>query len=65
MLNVAARFFDVFQNGCLTLQRLQNGGQQRVVVQYQQQVNVAEGGQAIVAGKLKRGSRNRRGRSRK
>ena len=42
--------------GCLTLLKLKTRGQQRVLVQHQQ-VNVANGGQAIVAGKLEGGSR--------
>ena len=43
--------FDVFQTGCLTLQKLKSGGKQHVVVQYQQQVNVSEGGKAVIASK--------------
>jgi hypothetical protein len=58
----AARMLDVYQNGCLVLQKLKTKGTQRVVVQYQQ-VNVNEGGQAVVAGKV--GARVRRGRARK
>jgi len=50
-INAAARLMDVYQNGCLTLQKLKMRGTQRVVVQYQQ-VNVGDGGQAVVAGKL-------------
>ena len=34
------------------LQKLQSGGTQRVLVQYQQQVNVSDGGQAAVACKV-------------
>jgi hypothetical protein len=62
--NGAARLFDSSQNGCLVLQKLKTGGTQRVLVQHQQLVNVEKGGQAIVAGKLKPGSRTR-GRGRK
>jgi len=58
LTNAAARLFDVFQAGCLTLQKLKTGGKQHVVVQYQQ-VNVSEGGQAVVAGKVARDSRTR------
>jgi len=54
LVNTAGRMFDVFQVGCLTLQKLKAGGRQHVVVQYQQQVNVANGGQATVAGKMNR-----------
>jgi hypothetical protein len=42
----------------LTLLKLKNLGEQRVAVQYQQ-VNVGPGGQAVVAGRVGRGSRNR------
>jgi len=55
--NAAVRMFEASQGAALTLQKLQSGGTQRVVVQYQQQVNVSEGGQAVVAGKVNRGSR--------
>ena len=49
-----------FQQGLLTLQRLRTGGQQVVTVQH---VQVNEGGQAVVAGKVRTGSslRNVRG----
>jgi hypothetical protein len=60
----AARMFDTYNTGCLTLQKLKTGGKQHVVVQYQQQVNVAPGGKAMVAGRVGRGSR-KAGRSRK
>jgi hypothetical protein len=56
-VNAAARMMDVYQNGCLSLLKLKSRGAQRVVVQYQQ-VNVGDGGQAVVAGKL--GARARR-----
>lgn len=56
--NAAARMMDVYQAGCLTLQKLKTRGTQRVLVQYQQ-VNVGDGGQAVVAGRIGRGSRNR------
>ena len=59
LTNAVARLFEVYQSGCLVLQKLKTGGTQRVVVQYQQRVNVANGGQAVVAGKLGRGSRKR------
>jgi hypothetical protein len=58
LTNGAARLFEVCQSGCLTLQKLKTRGTQRVVVQYQQRVNVSRGGQAVVAAKLGRGSRN-------
>ena len=56
--NAAARMMDVYQAGCLTLQKLKAHGQQRVLVQYQQ-VNVNDGGRALVAGRVGGGSRNR------
>jgi hypothetical protein len=61
LTNAATRLIDVYQRGCLTLQKMKTRGTQRVVVQYQQ-VNVGDGGQAVVAGRLGGGSR-RRGRS--
>jgi hypothetical protein len=59
LTNAAARLFEVFQSGCLTLQKLKTGGRQHVVVQHQH-VNVGSGGQAVVAGRLGPGSRTRR-----
>jgi hypothetical protein len=59
LTNGAAQLFEVCQSGGLTLQKLKTGGIQRVVVQYQQRVNVSRGGQAVVAAKLGRRSRNR------
>ena len=58
LLNAAARMFEVYQSGCLTLLKLKAGGTQRIIVQ-QQQVNVGSGGQAVVAGRLREGSRKR------
>jgi hypothetical protein len=52
-INGAVRCFDSYQAGCLALQKLKTGGKQHVVVQYQQQVNVANGGQAVVAAKVR------------
>jgi hypothetical protein len=57
--NGAARLMDVYQNGCLVLQKLKAKGTQRVLVQYQQ-VNVGDGGQAVVTGRM--GARGVRGR---
>jgi hypothetical protein len=53
--NASARMMDVYQAGCLTLQKLKTGGTQRVLVQL---VNVGPGGQAVVAGRVDRGSRS-------
>ena len=54
--NASARMMDVYQAGCLALLKLKTKGQQRVLVQY---VNVGSGGQAVVAGRVDRGSRKR------
>ena len=54
--NAAARMMDIYQSGLLTLVKFKTRGTQRVVVQYQQ-VNVGPGGQAVVAGRIGRGSR--------
>jgi hypothetical protein len=50
--NAASRASEAFQRGMLTLDRLRNGGRQNVVVQH---VNVAQGGQAVVAGAVQQG----------
>ncbi len=57
--NAAARMMDAYQNACLVLQKLKTKGTQRVVVQYQQ-VNVSEGGQAVVAGRVGSRTKGRR-----
>ena len=44
-LNAAARFMGIYQQGLLTLCKLRQNGQQRIMVQY---VNVSDGGQAVV-----------------
>lgn len=54
--NASARMMDVYQAACLTLLKLHTRGTQRVLVQY---VNVGPGGQAVVAGRVGRGSRKR------
>jgi hypothetical protein len=59
LVNAAARMFEVFQSGCVTLQKLKTGGRQHVIVQYQQ-VNVGPGGQTVVAARVRRGSRKGR-----
>lgn len=61
LTNAAARLMDAYQNGITALVRLRTGGQQRVHVQY---VAVGDGGRALVAGQVGRGSRrNGRGRT--
>jgi hypothetical protein len=52
MARAAARAFEASQRGMLVLERLRNGGQQVVTVQY---VNVQEGGAAVIAGRMDRG----------
>jgi hypothetical protein len=52
-----ARLMGAYQQGTTTLQRLRSGGQQTVVVQH---VQVNDGGQAIVAGKVKAGGIRKR-----
>ena len=50
MANTAARLMDAYQRGLMTLDRLRNGGRQVLTVQH---VNVASGGQAVVAGTVR------------
>ena len=49
MANTAARLMDAYQRGLMALDRMRNGGRQVVTVQH---VNVASGGQAVVAGNV-------------
>lgn len=56
--NASARLMGAYQDAMLTLARVRGGGKQTVVVQY---VQVKEGGQAIVAGKMGRGPKRRGG----
>lgn len=51
LTNAAARLFEVCQTGAATILKLKLKGRQRVVVQHQQ-VNVGNGGRAVVAGRL-------------
>lgn len=50
--NAAARMMQVYQEGLLALQKIRTGGKQTVVVQH---VQVADGGQAVVAATVKSG----------
>ena len=52
--NTAARLMETYQRGLLTLERMRNGGRQVVTVRH---LNVAAGGQAVVAGTV--GGRHR------
>lgn len=56
--NASARLMDTYQHALLTLERMRNGGKQTVVVQH---VTVGDGGQAVVAGQVKAGTKRRRG----
>ena len=52
------RLSATYQQGLLTLQRKRTGGNQHVTVKHiHQQVNVTEGGQAVVAGDTVTGAR--------
>jgi hypothetical protein len=57
MARAAARVLECSQRGMLVLDRLRNGGRQHVTVQH---ITVRDGGQAVVAGTLKRGRGGRK-----
>ena len=57
LLNTVARMFDTYSSSLLALQKFKTGGKQHVVVQHLQQVSVGPGGQAVVTGRIRRGSR--------
>ena len=57
LAGATARMMTAFQHGLVTLQRLRTGGQQVVTVQH---VEVRDGGQAIVAGRMKEGGSGKR-----
>ena len=66
LLNAAARLMDVYQNGVMVHHRLRAGGKQTVTVKHvvvHQQVQVNEGGRAVIADTVKQ--RRRGGRERK
>ena len=50
LAGAASRLMMAFQQGMVTLDRLRSGGKQTIVVQH---VQVNEGGQAVVAGKVR------------
>lgn len=52
LLNTATRLMATFQSGLQTLQRIRSGGRQFVTVQH---VQVADGGQAVIAGNVQAG----------
>jgi hypothetical protein len=55
MATASARMMEAFGRAALTLDRLRNGGRQVVTVQH---VNVADGGRAVVAGRMSTGGRS-------
>lgn len=61
LANAAARLMAAFQDGFTALDRVRRGGRQTVKVVHQH-VAVGPGGQAVVAGNLKGGGRQTRGR---
>jgi hypothetical protein len=58
LAGAASRLMLVYQQGLVTLDRLRAGGKQTIIVQH---VQVNEGGQAVVAGKVKPGTTGGRG----
>ena len=67
LAGAVTRMMGTFQQGVLTVQKLRTGGQQRVIVeQHHYNTQVQDGGQAMIAPKLKadrkgRGSRKSKG----
>ncbi len=47
------RMMNTYQQGMTTLQKMRTGGTQRVIIERMQQVNVGDGGQAVVANEIK------------
>ena len=65
LANTMARLTTSYQSGVLALERVRSGGKQHVVVQHiHQDVQVQDGGQAVVAGQVEAGSRRKAGRGR-
>ena len=55
LAGAASRLMVAYQQGLVTLDRLRAGGKQTIIVQH---VQVNDGGQAVVAGKVKPGARD-------
>ncbi len=55
LAGAASRLMQAYQQGLVTLDRLRTGNKQNIIVQH---VQVNDGGQAVVAGKVKPGARN-------
>jgi predicted component of type VI protein secretion system len=58
LANAAARLMQVYQEALLALHKIRRGGKQVVVVQH---VEVSGGGQAVIAGNMKGGTRGPKG----
>ena len=54
LTNAGARLMQVYTEGLLALKKFRSGGQQKIVVQH---IQVADGGQAVIAGSMKAGHR--------
>jgi hypothetical protein len=54
LAGAASRLLTAFQQGMVTLDRIRAGGKQTIVVQH---VQVNDGGQAVVAGKMQAGKK--------
>jgi len=50
ILNTATKFLEVYQKGFEAIHKVKRGNRQTVIVKYQQQVNVGDGGQAMITG---------------
>ena len=60
LANAIGRLSTSYQSGMLALERVRSGGKQHVVVQHvHQQVQVKEGGQALVAGQMRAGGQRK------
>jgi hypothetical protein len=60
LAGAAARLMTAYQQGVIALDRIRTGGKQTIIVQH---VQVNEGGQAVVAGKMKGPGKREGGRS--
>jgi hypothetical protein len=48
MLNAATRFLDIYQKGFEVIHKVKRGNRQTIIIKHQQ-VNVSDGGQAVIA----------------
>ncbi len=58
LTNAGARLMQVYQEGLLALKKFRTGGRQKIVVQH---VQVGDGGQAVIAGSMRAGTRGAKG----